>query len=90
MLSFEDFLNEKKIPKYQKRGTCVFPHESPKVKDKKDHFPINSESQARNALARAGQTGGKAPTWYDGTYEEFRNAVRKKVKSEYPSIEVTD
>jgi ElaB/YqjD/DUF883 family membrane-anchored ribosome-binding protein len=79
---------KKKAPKSQKRGDCVFPHTSKKVKDNKDHFPINSESQARNALSRANQYD-KSPPWYDGSLQELVNAVTRKVHSKYPDIEIS-
>ena len=75
--------------KARSRGTCVFPAEHPKVKDNKDHFPINSESQARNALARASQYSS-APEWYDGSLQRLVNAVARKVHSEYPGIKETE
>lgn len=97
--SFEDFVknNLVKVAKAKKldpkasvrsRGTVVFPAESPKVKDKKDHFPINSAAQARNALARVNQYS-KVPSWYKGSLQELLNAVVKAVKKHYPSIEVS-
>lgn len=80
---------KKKTPKSQKRGDCVFPHTSKKVKDNKDHFPINSESQARNALSRANQYD-KSPPWYDGSLKDLVSAVARKVHSKYPDIEVSE
>ena len=80
---------KKKTPKSQKRGKCVFPHNSSKVKDSKDHFPINSESQARNALSRANQYS-ESPSWYDGPLTELVSAVARKVKSAYPDIKVSE
>lgn len=71
------------------RGKVVFPAESPKVKDKKDHFPINNAAQARNALARAGQYD-KVPPWYKGTLSELKNAVQRAVHKHYKSIEISD
>jgi len=41
--------------KVRNRGVVVFPAESDKVLDNKDHFPINNLRQARNALSRANQ-----------------------------------
>lgn len=75
--------------KVRHRGKCVFPAESRRVKDKKDHFPINDADQARNALARANQYS-KVPAWFDGTLAELAKAVANKVHKEYPSIEVTE
>ncbi len=80
---------KKKIPKSKKRGKCVFPHNSSKVKDSKDHFPINSESQARNALSRVNQYD-ESPPWYDGSLTELVKAVAREVKSKYPDIEVSE
>lgn len=71
------------------RGKVVFPAESPKVKDKKDHFPINSAAQARNALARSHQFD-KAPSWYKGSLEELQAAVRRAVKKHYKDIDVSE
>ena len=72
------------------RGKVVFPAESSNVKDKKDHYPINDADQARNAWARAHQTNGKAPSWYKGSYSGFISAIRSKIKSAYPSIELSE
>ena len=54
--------------KVRNRGTVCVPASS--AKDKKDHFPINSESQARNALARVHQYSA-APPWYNGSLKEL-------------------
>jgi hypothetical protein len=70
------------------RGKVVFPAKSSKVKDKKDHFPINNAAQARNALARANQYT-KAPSWYKGSLQELVSAIARAVKKHYPSIEVS-
>ena len=74
--------------KTRNRGKVVFPAESSKVKDHKDHFPINNEDQARNALARANQYS-KAPKWYDGSLQSLVDAVVRAVKKHYKSIEVS-
>lgn len=71
------------------RGKVVFPAESSNVKDKKDHFPINDADQARNALARAGQYS-KVPSWYKGSLESLKEAVRRAVKKHYKDIDVED
>ena len=70
------------------RGKCVLPYEHSKVTDKKDHFPINSENQARNALARVNQYK-KAPKWYEGSLEVLVKTVANAVKKAYPDIKVT-
>jgi hypothetical protein len=74
--------------KARNRGDCVFPAESSKVSDHKDHFLIGDIGQARNALARAGQYS-ELPPWFKGSLEELKAAIRRKVHSKYPSIEVS-
>ncbi len=71
------------------RGDVVFPANSKKVKDNKDHFPINSEPQARNALSRVAQYSS-VPPWYSGTLQELQATVRNAVKRKYKNIEVTE
>ncbi len=93
--SFEEFIKNAKVKKLdpkakvRSRGTVIFPAESPKVKDKKDHFPINNAAQARNALARANQFS-KAPEWYKGSLQSLVSTVAKAVKKHYPSISVSE
>lgn len=73
--------------KVRNRGTVVFPAES--SKDKKDHFPINDEGQARSALSRAHQYS-TAPSWYNGSLKSLQEAVSRKVHSKYKNIEIAD
>ena len=68
------------------RGDACVPAE--KAKDKKDHFPINNENQARNALAQVNKFTN-APEWYHGSLQSLVSLVVKKVKAKYPSIEVS-
>lgn len=70
------------------RGDVVFPANSKNVKDHKDHFPINSEDQARNALSRVAQYSS-VPSWYSGTLQGLQSAVRSAVKHKYKNIQVT-
>lgn len=70
--------------KVRNRGTVCVPAEQ--AKDKKDHFPINDEGQARNALARVQQLSS-AP-WYKGSLEGLKALVARKVKAKYPGINV--
>lgn len=74
--------------KVRNRGDVVFPAGSKKVKDNKDHFPINSVNQARNALSRVAQYNA-APSWYSGSLSDLQKKVRSAVKRKYPQIEVT-
>lgn len=69
--------------KVRNRGTVCVPAES--AKDKKDHFPINDEDQARNALARVHQYSS-APPWYSGSLKGLQDLVSRKVHSKYPGI----
>lgn len=78
-----------KIAKDKPKGEFIFSKTHPKVTDKKDHLPINTEGRGRNALARANQFS-KAPTWYKGSLQEFVNAVTRAVKSKYKGIEVSE
>jgi hypothetical protein len=67
----------------------TFKPNSKKVKDKKGHFPVDSESQARDALGRANQYK-KSPPWYDGSLQELVDAVVRKVHGKYPDIEISE
>jgi hypothetical protein len=69
--------------KVRNRGTVCIPAES--AKDKKDHFPINDEAQARNALAQVGKYTA-VPAWYSGSLEGLKKTIRSKVHAKYPSI----
>lgn len=73
--------------KVRNRGTVCVPAES--AKDKKDHFPINNEAQARNALARVNQYSS-APEWYSGSLQSLVSLVARKVHSKYPGIKVSE
>ncbi len=88
---FEELIEEgKKDPRahIRNRGDVVFPAGSKSVKDDKDHFPINSAAQARNALARANQYSS-APEWYSGSLDSLVKRVASKVHAKYPSIKVS-
>jgi hypothetical protein len=69
--------------KVRNRGTVCVPASS--AKDKKDHFPINSEAQARNALARVHQYSS-VPSWYSGSLKSLQELVSRKVHSKYKGI----
>src|SRR5271154_5482898 len=69
--------------KARNRGTVCVP--ASQAKDKKDHFPINSIGQGRNALARVHQYS-KVPSWYKGSLKGLQDLVSRKVHSKYPGI----
>jgi hypothetical protein len=75
--------------KVRNRPSAIFESTHSKVKDKKDHFPIDTIGRARNALARANQFDS-APEWWSGSLKELKNAVVRAVKGKYPSIKVTE
>lgn len=68
--------------KVRNRGTVCVPAEQ--AKDKKDHFPINDEGQARSALSRI--EGLTSAPWYKGSLEGLRALVKRKVHSKFPNI----
>lgn len=74
--------------KVRNRPTPIFDATHPKVKDNKDHFPINTEGRARNALARVNQYS-KAPSWWGGTLQQLVNAVVRAVKKKYKGIDIS-
>jgi hypothetical protein len=88
MLEVEAAEKRKLDPKAEvrNRGTVVFPALS--CSDNKDHFPINDAGQARNALARSHQYTS-VPSWYKGSLSSLQEAVRRKVKAKFPSIDVS-
>lgn len=71
--------------KVRNRGDVVFSAESSNVNDNKDHFPLNSEDQARNALSQVAKYD-KVPPWYKGSLKSLQDAVSRKVRSKYKEI----
>jgi len=74
--------------KVRNKPNPVFSAGSSNVKDNKDHFPLGTVAQARNALARANQYSS-VPKWYNGTLKSLKSAVASAVKKAYPSINVS-
>src|SRR5271165_416586 len=70
--------------KVRNRGKCVFPANSSKVNDDKDHYPLPDEAHGRSALSYAGKQ--KSAPWYNGTVEEMRSAVQRAVHKAFPGI----
>jgi hypothetical protein len=66
----------------------VFDADDKNVTDKKDHFPLGTENQARNALAQANKYD-KTPAWYKGTLESLKKKVAAAVKKQYPLVKIT-
>jgi hypothetical protein len=86
--NFEKLAKEKQKldqkAKVRNRGTVCVP--ASQAKDKKDHFPINNEGQARSALSRV--EGLTSAPWYKGSLEGLRALVKRKVKAKFPKINV--
>ncbi len=75
----------KKLPE----SSFAIPASHPQNKGKKDKFPINDESHARNAISRANQFS-TSPDWWSGSAQELVNTVTRAVKSKFPKIEISD
>jgi hypothetical protein len=86
--TIQELIERKLDPKakVRNRPNPVFDAKSKLVKDNKDHFPLGTVAQARNALARSGAFTS-APKWFDGSLSEFKAKVKATVKREYPSID---
>lgn len=80
---------KEKKTKSRSKPSPIFDAKHPKIKDNKDHFPIDTEARARNALARVNQYS-KAPPWYSGSLESLVSTVVKAVKRKYKGIEVSE
>lgn len=71
--------------KNMKNKSFACPDTHPKVKDKKDHFPIHDLAHGRNAMARVNQYSS-APPWWSGSLAELKNTVNRAVHSRYPAL----
>jgi hypothetical protein len=80
---------DKTAAKKDIHGDFIFPKTHAKVKDKKDHFPIQNANHARNALGQAGKFT-EAPKWFIGTLKELQSAIRRRVKAKFPDVKVSD
>lgn len=74
--------------KVRNKPDAVFDADDKNVKDKKDHFPIDTEGRARNALSQANKYSS-SPSWYTGSLESLKKKVATAVKKKYPKIVVT-
>jgi excinuclease UvrABC ATPase subunit len=81
--------NLKPSAKSRHRGTVAVDVNHPKNKSNVQHFPVNSEAQGANAIARVHQYSS-APEWWSGSLKELQNTVVRKVHSEYPGIKIKD
>lgn len=83
----QKFLDEKRV-EMRNRSEPIFQSTNSKVKDNKDHFPIDTINRARNALARVNQYD-TSPDWYNGSLSELKNKVISAVHKKYPSIKIS-
>jgi len=60
---------------------------SDRVLDKKDHFPIITQTQAQSSMARVLQLT-TSPVWYNGTLAELRQDVYDGVLALHPKIQL--
>lgn len=58
---------------------------SVKLLDKKDHFPVFTETQARSSMSRAMQLG-EVPVWYSGSLDDLRKEVFIGISKAHPSL----
>ena len=72
--------------KARNRGDVIFPCESIKVKDNKDHFPINTEAQAKTALKRVKEYKS-VPKWFDGDLKALVEKVTTATQKKYTNID---
>lgn len=68
-------------------GGSIAGLESKLVIDQKDHFPVNTEPQARSSMARAMQLQ-EVPAWYIGNIKNLKNDVYRGVKAKHPNLKL--
>jgi len=73
--------------KSRNRPYPVFDAKDFRVRDNKDHYPINTLSKARKALEKV-HGFDKSPKWFKGDLAELRTSVARAVKFKYPSIKI--
>lgn len=58
---------------------------SKRLLDKRDHFPVFTETQARSSMSRAMQLT-EAPVWYGGSIDELRKEVFEGIAKAHPAL----
>jgi hypothetical protein len=61
---------------------------SNRLLDKKDHFPVFTETQARSSMSRAMQLTG-VPVWYGGSLDDLRKEVFEGIVKAHPTLAST-
>ena len=85
-----DVVQAAELPHTKDRPAPIFPKESPKVTDGRDHYPIPNLTHGRAALQRLSEFSGIVPSWYKGTFEELKNTIVKAVKEKFPGMEIDE
>lgn len=58
---------------------------SPRLLDRKEHFPVITETQARSAISRASKLR-EIPMWYGGTLTELREDIFSGIAKIHPDL----
>ena len=58
---------------------------SSRLLDKKDHFPVFTETQARSSMSRAMQLT-EVPVWYSGNMDDLRREVYMGIAKAHPAL----
>lgn len=58
---------------------------SQRLLDKKDHFPVFTETQARSSMSRAMQLT-EVPVWYSGNMDDLRKEVYMGIAKAHPEL----
>lgn len=58
---------------------------SQRLLDKKDHFPVFTETQARSSMSRAMQLSD-VPVWYSGSMDDLRKEVYEGIVKAHPTL----
>ena len=58
---------------------------SRRLLDKKDHFPVFTETQARSSMSRAMQLS-EVPIWYSGNMNDLRKEVFEGIAKAHPAL----
>jgi hypothetical protein len=62
-------------------------HASDRLLDKKEHFPVFTQTQAQSSMARVMQLS-EIPSWYNGTLAELRQEVYAGINKIHPGIDL--
>lgn len=77
-------INDSRVSQNLQSGT-IAGNVSDKLLDKKEHFPVITETQARSSLTRVMQLKA-APIWYRGTLTELQNEVYQGAVAVHPTF----